>query len=135
MARPVTPLLTVDCVVIDARDRVLLIRRGTEPFKGAYALPGGFVDPDETVEDACRREVMEETGVKIGKLRLIGVYSKPGRDPRGPTVSIAYMASVRSAAAKAGDDASDATWASDWKSLTLAFDHKQILRDAANLTV
>jgi 8-oxo-dGTP diphosphatase len=135
MARPATPLLTVDCVVVDARDRVLLIQRGSESFKGTYALPGGFVDLNETVEDACRREVMEETGVKIGKLRLIGVYSKPGRDPRGPTVSIAYMALIRAAVAKGGDDASNAEWVSDWKSLPLAFDHKQILRDAAKLTV
>ena len=77
---------------------------------------------------------MEETGVKIGKLRLIGVYSIPGRDPRGATVSVAFMALVRSAVAKAGDDAGEAAWVSDWKSLTLAFAHKQILRDAAKLT-
>ena len=69
MAKPKTPLLTADCVVIDARGRVLLVRRGHPPFKGHYALPGGFVEIGETVEEACRRELMEETGVKAGQAR------------------------------------------------------------------
>ena len=77
-----TPLLTVDCVVFQG-DRIVLIRRGCEPFKGEYALPGGFVDIGESVEDACIRELKEETGLDVKKdsLKLIGVYSKPGRDP------------------------------------------------------
>ena len=81
MPSPKTPALATDCVVFDAQGRVLLIRRGNPPFKGKYALPGGFVDVGETVEDACRRELMEETGVKAGRLELIGVYSDPKRDP------------------------------------------------------
>lgn len=132
-AKPVTPLLTVDCVAVDGKGRVLLIKRGNPPFQGHYALPGGFVDVGETVEDACRRELMEETGVKAGKLTLIGVYSDPGRDPRGHTAAVAFLARVRGAEAKAGDDAAAVEWVESWRRLELAFDHKQILKDAAKL--
>ncbi|MGE0768981.1 MAG: NUDIX domain-containing protein [Hyphomicrobiaceae bacterium] len=133
MAKPVTPLLAADCVVLDPENRVLLIRRGNEPFRGHFALPGGFVDVGETVEDACRRELMEETGVKAGKLVLIGVFSDPTRDPRGHTVGIAYLTRVRSAKAIAGDDAAAVEWVSNWQRLKLAFDHKRILRMAMRL--
>lgn len=133
MGKPATPSLTVDCVIVDARGRVLLIERGNEPFKGHYALPGGFVDLDETVEAACRREVKEETGLNPRRLRLIGVFSKPGRDPRGPTVSVAYLARVKVARPVAGDDAVGTLWAAEWKRLALAFDHKLIIRDALRL--
>ena len=77
MGLPKTPLLATDCVVRDSAGRVLLIRRKNEPFKGAYALPGGFVDIGETTEEACRREVLEETGLSVDDLQLIGVYSEP----------------------------------------------------------
>ncbi|MFV0298909.1 MAG: NUDIX domain-containing protein [Hyphomicrobiaceae bacterium] len=133
MAKPVTPLLTVDCVVFDASDRVLLIRRGNPPFQGHYALPGGFVDVGETVEAACKRELLEETGVKAGRLRLVGVYSAPDRDPRGHTVSVVFATKVRSARPQAGDDAAAAEWVERWQRQKLAFDHKIILRDAARL--
>lgn len=133
MPKPVTPLLAVDCVAFDAKGRLLLIRRANPPFQGQYALPGGFVDVGETVEDACRRELMEETGVKAGKLTLIGVYSDPARDPRGHTVSPAYLTRLRSAAPKAGDDAASAEWVENWRSLKLAFDHNKIVRDAVKL--
>ena len=133
MSKPVTPLLTVDCVVIDALQRVLLIQRGHPPFQGAWALPGGFVDVGETVEAATRRELLEETGVKAGKLQLVGVYSDPGRDPRGHTVSVVYLTRVEAAGAVAGDDAAAVTWVKDYQSFNLAFDHAQILRDAFTL--
>ena len=133
MPRPVTPLLTVDCVVLDSERHVLLIRRGHPPFEGAYALPGGFVEVGETAEDACRRELLEETGVRAGKLRLVGVYSEPSRDPRGHTVSIAYLARVGRRTARAGDDAAAAEWIADWRKLPLAFDHALILKDAVRL--
>jgi 8-oxo-dGTP diphosphatase len=133
--KPVTPLLTADCVVLDAKDRVLLIRRGRPPFEGHYALPGGFVDAGETVEDACRRELLEETGVKAGKLTLIGVYSAPDRDPRFHTASAAFLTRVRAAVAQAGDDAATVEWVDNWRRLDLAFDHKLILRDAMKLAV
>lgn len=131
--KPVTPLLTVDCVAVDAKGRVLLIKRGNPPYQGHYALPGGFVDVGETVEDACRRELMEETGVKAGKLTLIGVYSEPGRDPRGHTAAVAYLARVKAPVAAAGDDAAAVEWVESWRRLDLAFDHKLILKDAAKL--
>ncbi len=132
MPFPKTPALTTDCVVFDAKGRLLLIRRGNPPFKGRYALPGGFVDVGETVEDACRRELMEETGVKAGRLELIGVYSDPKRDPRGPTCSVAFLARVARSTPKAGDDAAAAEWVEGSK-LDLAFDHAEIVRDARRL--
>ena len=133
MTKPVTPLLAVDCVVLDPEDHILLIRRGNEPFRGRYALPGGFVDVGETVEDACRRELMEETGIKAGKLTLVGVFSDPARDPRGHTVGVAFMTRVRSRKAAAGDDAAAVEWVANWQRLDLAFDHKTIVRKAMRL--
>lgn len=130
MATPRTPLLTVDCVVIDAGNRVLLIQRRNPPFEGHWALPGGFVDLGESVEDACRREVLEETGVVLRKIELVGVYSKPGRDPRGPTCTVAFVARVGKRSAQAGDDAASAEWVTSWRKLPLAFDHKEIIADA-----
>jgi 8-oxo-dGTP diphosphatase len=138
MPFPATPALTTDCVVFDKSGRVLLIRRKNPPFKGRYALPGGFVDVGETVEDACRRELREETHLKVRKLVLIGVYSKPTRDPRGHTCSVAFLAQIESAQtdgaqAKAGDDAAAVKWICDWRRLKLAFDHAEILSDAERL--
>lgn len=133
MAAPKTPLLTVDCVVIDKADRVLLIRRKHPPFEGHYALPGGFVDVGETVENACRRELEEETGATVGKIHLIGVYSAPDRDPRGHTCSVAFLAKAKSARIAAGDDAASAEWVENWRRQKLAFDHKKILADAFRL--
>lgn len=134
MGMPKTPVLTTDCVIHDQDGRVLLIRRKNEPFRGSYALPGGFVDIGETVEAGCRREVLEEAGIEVGELRLVGVYSDPRRDPRGHTVSIAYLALLPSALApRAGSDAEAAEWVKDWRNLKLAFDHAQILDDAEKL--
>ena len=133
MPFPATPALTTDCVVFDERGYVLLIRRGNEPFKGSYALPGGFVDVGERVEDGCRRELSEETGLHVGELRLIGVYSDPSRDPRGHTCSVAYLARIGRAEVTAGDDAAAAEWVADWRREKLAFDHAQIIADAQKL--
>jgi 8-oxo-dGTP diphosphatase len=123
-------------VIHDLDGRVLLIRRKNEPFKGAFALPGGFVDIGETVEAACRREVREETGLEVHDLALIGVYSDPGRDPRGHTVSAAFMTRLPvSTPPSAGDDAAAAEWVGDWRAHKLAFDHAQILEDAEKMLV
>jgi 8-oxo-dGTP diphosphatase len=133
MPKPKTPLLVADCVVFDARGRVLLVRRKHPPFRGQYALPGGFVEIGETVEDACRRELAEETGVRARRLRLVGVYSDPKRDPRGHTCSVVFLARVARARPKAGDDAAAAAWVADWTGVELAFDHARILADAVRL--
>jgi 8-oxo-dGTP diphosphatase len=134
MALPKTPPLTTDCVIYDQAGRVLLIRRGFEPFAGSYALPGGFVEIGETTEASCRREVKEETGLDVRDLKLIGVYSDPNRDPRGPTVTIAYATTLpASSKPHAGSDAAAAEWIVDWRSLKLAFDHAKILEDAEAL--
>jgi 8-oxo-dGTP diphosphatase len=130
MPLPKTPALSADCVVFDNQERVLLVRRGRPPFKGHYALPGGFVEIGETVEEACRRELREETSVMAGRLQLVGVFSNPKRDPRGHTCSIAFMTQVASAKAKAGDDAESADSIANWSRIKLAFDHAKILAAA-----
>jgi 8-oxo-dGTP diphosphatase len=131
---PKTPLLTTDCVIFDGRERVLLIRRKNEPFKGDYALPGGFIDIGETTEAACRREVLEEAGIVVDRLHLVGVYSDPSRDPRGHAVSVAYTTHFGEAPTpKAGSDAEAAEWVGDWGTKRLAFDHSLIIADAKKL--
>jgi 8-oxo-dGTP diphosphatase len=125
--------VTVDCVVFDESDRLLLIRRKNYPFKGMYALPGGFVDEDETVPDAARRELREETGIQARSLELVGVYSGPHRDPRHWTITIAYLVVPQSIDVCAGDDAAIAEFVQDWKSEKLAFDHNEIVADAVKL--
>jgi 8-oxo-dGTP diphosphatase len=131
MGLPKTPCLTTDCVVSDKAGRVLLIRRKNQPFEGAYALPGGFVEVGETVEAACRREVAEETGLVVSELRLVGVYSDPRRDPRGHTVSVAFAALLPEAPQpRPGSDAAGAEWVADWRDRKLPFDHAQIIEDA-----
>jgi len=126
------PWLSVDCAVFDDRDRLLLIRRRNPPFQGDYALPGGFVDVGESVEAAALRELKEETGLSGTILGLIGVYSDPKRDPRHHTVSVAYLVhDAEPDALKAGDDAAAAEFVSEWKTVSLAFDHRKIVEDAA----
>lgn len=133
MTTPRTPLLTVDCVLFDKTHRVLLIRRANPPFQGLLALPGGFVEIGETVEEACRRELREETGIEAGVLTLIGVYSDPGRDPRGHTCSVAFGGLVRFEMPSAGDDADAAEWVGGFRGRELAFDHRQIIEDAETM--
>lgn len=127
------PSLAVDCVVFDAADRLLLIRRKNPPFQGRYALPGGFVDYGETTEQAAARELREETNLVATDLTLIGVYSGPHRDPRGHVISIAYLVTVAGDEAKAGDDAGAAAFIADWRAQALAFDHGKIVADARKL--
>ncbi len=124
--------LTVDCVLFDG-NAVVLIRRSNPPFEGRLALPGGFVEEDETAEAACIRETREETGLVIRNLRLVGVYSKPGRDPRGRSVSVAFLAEADLNNLSAGSDAAEAMVAANWREASLAFDHRQIITDALKL--
>lgn len=126
----VAPALTVDAVLLKGND-VLLVKRGREPFKGAWAIPGGFVEVGERTEDAVRRELAEETGLKGDIVDLLGVYSDPDRDPRGHTVSVVYVLKVGGIIAiAAGDDADEARWFALDKLPPLAFDHARILGDA-----
>lgn len=130
MSRPVTPLLTVDALITDPTLGVVLIRRRHPPFAGQWALPGGFVDVDESCESACVREALEETGLKVAIRGLAGVYSAPGRDPRGATASVVYQCQVVGGEIEGGDDAAEARWFFSLAELRLAFDHRRILADA-----
>ena len=87
------PAVTADCIVItkEAEPKVLLIQRGDQPFKGGWAFPGGFLNMDETTEQCAIRELEEETGLHISDVHQIGAYSKVDRDPRGRTVTVAYL--------------------------------------------
>ncbi len=125
---PTRPI-TIDCVVF-SDDAVVLIKRGHEPFKDHYALPGGFVELNETVEAACSRETFEETGLIITNVRMIGVYSEPSRDEFRHTVAVAFLADADLSTLKAGDDAKSVELVTNWRELPLAFDHKKILEDA-----
>ena len=137
------PAVTADCVVITkgrlrvgakagmAEPKVLLIERGGEPFKGCWALPGGFMNMDETTEQCAIRELEEETGLKVSGLHQIGAYSKVDRDPRGRTVTVAYLAIVDAPMAVSGqDDAAKAQWFPLSALPELAFDHDEIMHDA-----
>ncbi len=128
MAGPETPKLMVD-VVIPSEEGVVLIRRGNEPFEGQWALPGGFVEVGETVEEAAVREAAEETGLAVELARLVGVYSEPDRDPRGHNVSVAFLARVLSGELSASTDAAEVS-VLDPRAVDLAFDHRRIIDDA-----
>lgn len=123
--------VTVDTVIFrkTASDhQILFIKRKNEPFKGKWALPGGFVDENEDLEDAANRELFEETGVKVAKLEQLGAFGKPGRDPRQHVVSIAYTGFTEETTnAVAADDADEAEWFSVKTLPELAFDHAEII--------
>lgn len=131
------PALTVDCVVFGLADgsndlQILLIQRALEPFAGQWALPGGYVEMDEDLETAAARELREETGARVDYLEQLYTFGKPGRDPRGRTVSVAYYGLVRSKdhALQGGSDASRAVWVSVSRARDLAFDHDDIVYTA-----
>ena len=130
------PAVTADCVVItrEAEPKVLLIQRGNQPFKGCWAFPGGFMNMDETPEQCAIRELEEETGMKVRDLQQIGAYSKVDRDPRGRTITVAYLAIVDAPIAVTGqDDAAKAQWFPINALPPLAFDHDEIMKDAVRL--
>jgi 8-oxo-dGTP diphosphatase len=128
LAGPETPKLMVD-VVIPSDGGVVLVRRAGDPFKGEWALPGGFVEVGETVEAAAVREAAEETGLAVELVRLVGVYSEPERDPRGHNVSVAFLARVVGGDLVAASDAAEVS-VLDPDSVELAFDHRRIVADA-----
>ena len=130
------PAITADCVVItkEKEPKVLLIQRGHEPFKGCWAFPGGFMNMDETTEQCAVRELEEETGLKVADIQQIGAYSKVDRDPRGRTVTVAYLAiTEKPEAVKGLDDAAKAQWFPISALPKLAFDHEDIMKDAMKL--
>ena len=122
------PILTVDVVVLHG-DGFVLVKRGKEPFKGCWAIPGGIVEYGESVEQAALREALEETGLQVRLLALIGVYSEPGRDPRGHFVSVAFLAESVGGELKASSDAAEVSVFKE-PPPALAFDHARILSDA-----
>lgn len=127
------PAVTADCVVITREEepKVLLIQRGNEPYKGCWAFPGGFLNMDETTEQCAIRELEEETGLHVSDILLIGAYSKVDRDPRGRTVTVAYLAIVDEHVAVTGqDDAAKAEWWPLSALPELAFDHDEIMTDS-----
>lgn len=127
------PAVTADCIVITREEepKVLLIERGNEPFKGKWAFPGGFMNMDETTEQCAVRELEEETGLRVSDIQQIGAYSKVDRDPRGRTVTVAYLAIVDAPVeAKGQDDAAKAEWFPVSALPQLAFDHEEIMQDA-----
>ena len=127
------PAVTADCIVItrEVGPRVLLIQRGFDPYKGCWAFPGGFMNMDETTEQCAIRELEEETGLRLSDVHQIGAYSKVDRDPRGRTITVAYLAIVDEPIAVTGqDDAAKAEWFPIDALPPLAFDHEDIIRDA-----
>lgn len=124
------PGLTVDLVIIcEPNHTILLIQRGHDPFKGSWALPGGYVEAGETIGAAAKRELQEETGIAGVNLQQMGTYGDPGRDPRGWTATVAYAGHVAEEVAKAGDDAAAAKWFPIYQLPALAFDHETIVKD------
>lgn len=128
------PSVTTDCVIFGfdgTKLRVLLIERGIEPFKGKWALPGGFLRMDEDAETGALRELKEETGLDAAYIKQFHTFTTPNRDPRERVITIAYYALVRLQEVTGGDDASRAEWYALDKVPALAFDHDQILRMAS----
>jgi len=122
------PLIAADGIVI-IDDEIVLVKRGKEPYKGKYALPGGVVDYGEKVEDCVVREIREETGLDTRVLDLIGVYSDPSRDPRGHCISAVFHLARVGGSLHSGDDAAEVRTFSLTKVPSLAFDHNEIVRN------
>jgi len=117
-----------DAVLIE-EGKILLVKRGREPFKGEWAVPGGRIDEGESAEQCLVREMGEETGLIVESVRLIGIYSDPGRDPRG-IIAAAYLVRRIGGELKAGDDAAEAAWFSLESMPDLCADHRKIVEDA-----
>lgn len=123
-----SPKVTTDGVIIKDR-KILLIKRKNKPYKDKWALPGGFIEYGEKVEESVVREVYEETGLKTKIIDLFGVYSDPNRDPRGHTITIVYLLEILDGKLKSGDDAADLKFFNLKKLPDLSFDHNIIIKD------
>ena len=125
------PSLTVDIFIFNGDFNFILIKRKNNPFKDFWALPGGFVEYGESVETAAVREAKEETSIDVELVDLVNVYSEPDRDPRGHTVTVAYIAKGDMSKMKADSDAKEINIfsADELDDINLAFDHAQIIKD------
>ena len=130
MTKYANPTPTVD-VILQRDSKVLMVRRRKDPFKDRLALPGGFVNEGETVEEAMKREAIEETSLEVEPVEILGVYSDPKRDPRKHILSVVFIGIIVGGSEKAGDDAASIEWVkiSDIQQQQIAFDHAQILHD------
>ena len=126
--------ITVDAVIfkdLKSSARILLIKRKNDPFKNQWALPGGFLEENESLKMGAKRELLEETGVEVELLKQLKTYGSLNRDPRGRTISIAFIGKVKNGVIiKAGDDAKAAEWFGLNELPELAFDHSKIIKDA-----
>ncbi|MEZ5106718.1 MAG: NUDIX hydrolase [Draconibacterium sp.] len=131
--------LTTDAIVFVKEEQeifVLLIQRGREPFLNQWALPGGFINMDETLEEACKRELEEETGLKVKQMTQLKTYDAIDRDPRHRTVSVVHYTELKKKQpVSGGDDAAEAKWFSLNDLPQLAFDHALILRDFSEMVL
>ncbi|GAB4300790.1 MAG: hypothetical protein Kow0068_23970 [Marinilabiliales bacterium] len=131
------PMVTVDAVIFKLLNnnlQVLLIKRKKQPYKDMWALPGGFIDMDETLDEAAKRELKEETGLSDISLKQFYTFGDPGRDPRGRTISIAYYSILnKDIKIKAGDDAKEVQWFNINNLPPLAFDHHKIIEKAVEI--
>lgn len=129
--------ITTDSVIFYAGNRqlkVLLIKRKNDPFKDHWALPGGFLEEDETLEEGAKRELHEETGLRVNKLHQVRAFGAVGRDPRGRTISVAFLGKVEEERkVKGADDAREAAWFPVNDLPKLAFDHSEILDEARSM--
>jgi 8-oxo-dGTP diphosphatase len=127
------PAVTADVAVLrlDELPEILLIRRKDPPFETSWALPGGFMEMEETLEQTARRELLEETGIRAGELIRFDTYDRPGRDPRGRTITQVFIMiwNQEMGSPRAGSDASGLQWFGLTKLPPLAFDHQQIISD------
>lgn len=131
MANYKIPSVTTDIFIFDDDLNFILIKRKNDPYKDYWAIPGGFVEYGETVENAAVREAKEETHIDVELKDLVNVYSKPNRDPRGHTITVAYTAKGNFSDKKADSDASDISVFNEKKldEIKIAFDHEEIIRD------
>lgn len=125
------PMVTVDALVFAGNKddlSVLLIKRGNSPFQGKWALPGGFVEMDETLDKAVVRELEEETGLVLADFQQLHTFGKPGRDPRGRNITIVFVKHIPNVLpVKGGDDAALAEWFKVSSIPELAFDHNEVI--------